>query len=241
MAELAGGWIGAQPAGPLAEYPSQSQDRIFWLARTSVLTKADLDEAFAAARGLGRQGMYIWLAPWAWNDDVEAMLTSAGAALCPWVDHIALARPAGACMVARTAPFEVRAMGSADGDEVMSIVRRCEAWYSLTAVKTVEEMLRRGGFEFHAALEGGEPVAVGLMAMDGDWAYLFAAATAPEARRRGAQTALIASRIDRAAALGAKWCSCETNTAVATSLNNLHRLGFADAIRWRVYRWVMAG
>lgn len=240
MAELSSGWIGAQREGPLAEYPSQSQDRIFWLAPSSVLTKADLDEALAAARRLDRPGMYIWLAPWAWNEEVEAMLTSAGAALCPWVEHLALARAAGACTVERLAPFEVRAMSSADGDEVMEIVRRCEPWYSLTAVRTVEEMLRLGGFEFHAALEGGEPAALGLMALDGDWAYLFAAATAPEARRRGAQTALIASRVERAAALGSKWCSCETNTAVATSLNNLHRVGFADAISWRVYRWSMA-
>lgn len=237
VAGLANGWIAAQPTGSLAEYPSMSHDRVFWLAPAKSLSQGDVDEARAAARELGRPGMHIWLAPWAWNEGVEAMLAAAGAKPAPWVEYIALTREARAFVPERPSPFTVRAIDSADEAEVMRVLRGCDSWYCSGAADTALRMAQARACEIHAAFDGDKTVALGMLALDGDWAYLFAAGTAPEARRRGAQTALIASRVERAAAGGAKWCSCETNTTVATSLKNLARCGFGPVIVWRVYRW----
>ena len=52
------------------------------------------------------------------------------------------------------------------------------------------------------AFDGARPVAIGALAVFEGVGYLTAAATAEADRKRGAQSALIAARIDRARALG---------------------------------------
>ncbi len=69
---------------------------------------------------------------------------------------------------------------------------------------------------------------------DGEaWAHLGWAGTSPAFRRRGAQSALIAARVSRAAELGATWCTSETINApgMDTSYRNLQRCGFTPVIQ----------
>lgn len=113
----------------------------------------------------------------------------------------------------------------------------CEHWYGKPGIATALRMLETGSVEVHMAFDGPQPVALGMLTLDGDWAYLSAAATDPAHRARGAQSALIRSRLRSAAARGVSWCSCETNTAVPISYRNLKRCGFNEAIAWHVYRW----
>ena len=79
-------------------------------------------------------------------------------------------------------------------------------------------------FERYVALDGGKPIAVAALYVHGDVAYLCMSATLPEARGRGAQSALIARRWRDAAERGCR--SVITQTAYGgTSQNNMERAG----------------
>src|SRR5262249_4162650 len=80
--DIPGGWMTAQPGAPVPEVPSAGADRVFWLTQCEPLVADQVHAALEIARGLGRRRMYFWLAPWACNADVEAMMGRAG--IKPW-------------------------------------------------------------------------------------------------------------------------------------------------------------
>ncbi len=76
----------------------------------------------------------------------------------------------------------------------------------------------------------GAPLATGALLIDGPHAWLGMGATLPEARRRGAQQALLAARLAAARAAGCATVSVEAEAAEpghsSPSLNNILRAGF---------------
>jgi GNAT superfamily N-acetyltransferase len=89
-----------------------------------------------------------------------------------------------------------------------------------------------GGWQCWLALDRDEPVgAAGLFAADGA-AYLGLAGTLPEHRGKGAQTALLAARIRRAAELGCDVVVTETgerqDDRPSNSYRNILRAGFRE-------------
>src|SRR5262245_26194140 len=232
--EVPGGWLTARPGHPEGEFPSTSVNRVFWTAPPGLIGQTGIDDAVGALRALGCRRAYFWLAPWGWNEAVEAALVACGASLWPNVEYLTLVRRAGPCTPPRVNGPATQVLSR---EEAPALLAAMAPWYSDDGITTATRLVAEGLAEAHAVIEGDRPVALALLTMDGDWAYVFAAGTAPEFRARGAQTALICARVERAAACGARWCSVETNTAVRTSLNNLLRCGFRPAISWRVYRW----
>ena len=93
------------------------------------------------------------------------------------------------------------------------------------------------GFHHFMAFDRAHPVAVGALAVFEGLGYLTAAATAESHRQRGAQSALIARRIDRARALGCTVLAVETLTMLQHSMRNLERAGFRVAYEKEVYEW----
>lgn len=92
-----------------------------------------------------------------------------------------------------------------------------------------EKRLRRAWFTVpdlhrYVALADGVPVACSALYLHGDVAYLCMSATLPEARGRGAQSALIARRWRDAADRGCRWVVTETAFG-GTSQNNMERAG----------------
>jgi GNAT superfamily N-acetyltransferase len=90
------------------------------------------------------------------------------------------------------------------------------------------------------ALAGDEPAAAAALFADGPGAYLSFAATLPEHRGRGAQSALLATRIRRARELGCRWVATETGEQrpdhPSGSYRNILRAGFAEqyvVANWR--------
>ncbi len=79
----------------------------------------------------------------------------------------------------------------------------------------------------------GEPLACAAMLLDGEVAELGIAATLEGGRRRGCQLALLARRIEDAAAAGARTLFVETGAHVpgrpSTSYANILRAGFEEA------------
>lgn len=228
-----GGWmsVSVEP-GAGGAFPSSNSNRVYWMAPGRELTGQDVASGVEAMRAAGQTRMCLWFAPSAINAEVEERLRGLGANVWPHVEYPALARASGPCEPDRATEFSVRLIGAA---ETAAVLAGAQPWYGADGEAAGLRLVERGISEFHAAFEGDRPVAIGMLSMDGEWAYLGAAATAPERRGRGGQTAIICSRVRRAAELGARWCACETNTAAPTSLNNLKRCGFEEAIRWRVY------
>jgi GNAT superfamily N-acetyltransferase len=96
------------------------------------------------------------------------------------------------------------------------------------------------GWTILVAWAGDEPAACGALYADGPWAWLGVAATRPAFRRRGAQSALLAARIDAARAAGATRLVTETGERVEgrpdQSYRNILRAGFREAYlrpNWR--------
>jgi GNAT superfamily N-acetyltransferase len=108
----------------------------------------------------------------------------------------------------------------------------------------IEWMMRQptmGHWRTFGAFDGDSLAAVGALFLYGEFGGMSGAATLSAFRNRGAQAALIAVRIEAAAAEGCKWVVSETGAETPEdpnpSLHNLHRLGFVDLYERR--NWLM--
>ncbi|HEY6961786.1 MAG TPA: GNAT family N-acetyltransferase [Gaiellaceae bacterium] len=92
------------------------------------------------------------------------------------------------------------------------------------------------GWACFVAWDDDEPAGCGALYADGEVAWLGVGATRPEYRGRGAQSALLAARIEAGRAVGVRRFSCETGEEGGPSYRNLLRAGFHEAYvrpNWR--------
>lgn len=91
----------------------------------------------------------------------------------------------------------------------------------------------RSGWCCVMAFDGDAPVAAGATFVSGEYAWLGLGATLASHRRRGAQNALLARRLQEAAARGARVAAVETGERQTdkpgNSYRNILRAGFAEA------------
>ena len=89
------------------------------------------------------------------------------------------------------------------------------------------------GWHCFVAWDGNDPAAGAALLVDGGAAWLGAASTRPAFRRRGAQNALLAARIERAVELGAQLLTVETGAPAGGrpggSYRNILRAGFRES------------
>ena len=97
----------------------------------------------------------------------------------------------------------------------------------------LEHLPGRSGWGWYLAYDGDAAVACGAVFVRGAHAWLGQAATLPEHRRRGAQSAIMAARIAAAHAAGAAVVVTETGEVVSgrpgSSYRNIVRAGFEPA------------
>ncbi|NUR77324.1 MAG: GNAT family N-acetyltransferase [Thermoleophilia bacterium] len=98
----------------------------------------------------------------------------------------------------------------------------------------------RPGWHCFIAWDGDEPAAAASLFVQGELAWFGGAATRPAFRGRGAQRALLAARVERARAVGARRLSAETGHQVEgrpdQSYRNIVRAGFRESYlrpNWR--------
>lgn len=238
IVEIPDGWIRLREGGDGGPFPSSGFNRVHWLTMSGPLTREHVDAMVRAVRGFGAQGAYVWMSPVAATGAGREELLRAGATEWPHVRYLALMRRAEpvASPFAASGELHARPLGVGEVPEVMNSVK---SWYSESGATAACELAARGIAEIHAVFEGSRAIAIGGLLMDeiAGCGHLGWAGTDPERRSRGSQSALIASRVTRAAELGAAFCVSETNTAVDQSLRNLMRLGFAPVAAWSVWRW----
>lgn len=141
-------------------------------------------------------------------------------------------RHAGSAPAPPACALPVRELGAGDGAAFAAVVART---YGLdgAALDWLAALPGRSRWTCLAVCDNGRPVATGVVYVDGDHAWLGFAATLPEARRRGAQGALLALRIEAARGRGAHVIVTETGENVAgkpsDSYRNIQRAGFVEA------------
>lgn len=87
------------------------------------------------------------------------------------------------------------------------------------------------GWLHFLAWDHDEPVASGALYADGAWGWIGVGATRESWRGRGAQSALLAARIDAARELGVRYFTTETGAEPGPSYRNILRAGFEEAYR----------
>lgn len=228
------GSIRHEPGKPPGEVPSDAGTRVMWATGDRPIAAGDIAAARVALKELGASRAFVWLSPLLRTPDADAMLARAGLCAWPHVEYPALVLRAVILRTDRGREFEVRVISV---DEAPSVLASVAHWDGPAGTPAALEGIRSGFAEFHVAFANGVPIAISGLIPDGEFAYLGWMGTDPQFRGKGAQAALIASRVTRACEVGASWCSSETNTAVPISLRNLERMGFEIAMKWSVYRW----
>ena len=109
-----------------------------------------------------------------------------------------------------------------------------------TAVPWIGAVPGRDGWTCVVSYDGTRPVGAGALFVDGDAGWLGMAATLPEARGRGSQTAILAYRIAAAAEQGCPLVVTETGERVgdrpSASYRNILRAGFEECYLRENYR-----
>lgn len=189
------------------------------------LTAEALDELIAFHRA-GPCDFMLGVPPFAAPTDHEALLRARD--LTWWRRRVLWMRDASPVPAVAT-PFVIREVGPGEEAVYASVTLNAHgsppefaAW--------AEAAVRAGVFRAWIAWDGDEPVASATLSLGPSGAWLGAAATRESHRGRGAQSALIATRVDAAREAGATWVMLETiephDRAEGASGRNAARAGF---------------
>jgi GNAT superfamily N-acetyltransferase len=236
--DLDGGWMTVSHDEATGEFPSSSQDRVYWTSIDKAFGLSRLQEVAAIAQARRRKRVFIWIVPaidTGADRCAERELEAAGLVRWPHVEYLTLARAAQPMQPER--PTGVHARALLDPDEIERVLNSIEPWYSPAGVSAAREIAARGVGELYAAFCGDTPISAAFLHVRNEWAYLSSAGTDPAHRNKGGQTALICARVSDAATRGATCAISETNTVAAASLRNLVRCGFTPVIKWNVWKW----
>jgi GNAT superfamily N-acetyltransferase len=218
-------YVSISPAeqGP---YASANVNRIYLCGAEEGLTAAGLGHIADRFRQAGVDRYFVWLSPGPRMEVVRGWLEDAGMTRRPYVRHPTLARDAVPLPVA--ARIEARAMTA---DEAKHLAERHQgiAWPDYVRSAGAP------GFHHFMAFDGGAPIATAVPYVLGDIGWLGTALTGEPFRGRGAQQALIAKRIETAAALGCRILISETLSFLKVSLGNLQKAGFRTIFEKEVY------
>lgn len=218
--------IDPQRQGPAA---SANFNRVYLRGTESGMAPDSLErliELFAAA---GVKRFFVWLSPGPDMDLVRGWLDKRGFSRVRWTGYPTLCRSEHSPVQFRT-DFEIREVGPAE-------IAAARDQLGDTMWPGYVKPAGKQGFFHYMAFDGNRPVAIAALCLFEDLGYLMAAATAETHRKRGAQQALIAKRVERAEQIGCSTLVSETLTMLEHSLRNLQRAGFQEVYEKEVYEW----
>lgn len=213
--------------GEESPFASSNHNRIHLCGTDGGLTREGLTHlcGLFGAAGVGR--FFVWLTPGPDMEEVGRWLAAAGMARHPHVAYPTLARPAGAAAQV-SSDIEVRELAEEDAARPPA---------SLDGASSLDfrRLVGAPGFVHYVAYHGGRPIGSAALQLHDDVGHLCMAFTAEADRRRGAQQALIARRIETATALGCGTLVSETLSFLKSSLGNLRGAGFTPVYDKDVY------
>jgi len=168
-----------------------------------------------------------------WDSICAAQGISAG------VTKVRLVRDTGSAEEAGTA-LRIDRVDAGDAARWASVLVRGFGMPEAGLVEMLAATVGRPGFAAYAAWDRDEIVAAGNMYVFNGVAGMFGAATLPSHRGRGAQSGLLARRLQDASAAGCHLAIAETGKPGPgqenSSLNNMQRAGFT--IRYERVSWI---
>lgn len=222
-------WVGSALAAVYRRTDVLALNRVIGLGSGAAARADRLDGLLRLYHHAGVRRFFVQLAPHARPADLPAALASRGFRRHNrWVKlhrGAGEAPPvAGRFTIERLPRDKAGLFGELFAPE-LDWPRAAAAWLAAT--------VGRPRWHHYAAFDGPEVVAAGALYLSGDAAWLGFAATHPAHRRRGAQTALLARRIEAATAAGARTLVIETGEDLpdrpAPSYRNVRRAGFEVA------------
>jgi GNAT superfamily N-acetyltransferase len=221
--------VGGAEALSCQAAPDVIFNRVMGLGIETPARRDDIEALRERYRARGIDRYIVHVAPHAQPPELAGWL--AGAGFTPfrraWM-KFAMAT-GGARPVPRTDRLELREIGREHGDAFGAMIGRV---FDLPLLAPAFALLPgRAGWHFWMAFDGDTPAAAAGMFADGHDAWLGFGACDAGFRGRGAQSALLATRVGRAAELGCRDAFVETGEAVEgepqTSYRNIERAGFA--------------
>jgi GNAT superfamily N-acetyltransferase len=208
---------------------SANLNRVYLWGMESGMQPDSLERLIALFAAEGVKRFFVWLSPGPDMDVVRGWLNRLGLARVPWTGYPTLCR-SGHSPVQFSTDFEIRKVSAAEITAARDRLGET-LWPEYTMSAGTE------GFFHYMAFDGERPVAIAAFCVFEDMGYLMAARTAESHRKRGAQQALIAARIERAERIGCSILVSETLTMLPHSLRNLQRAGFEEVYEKEVYEW----
>jgi hypothetical protein len=201
--------IDAARQGPFA---SGNFNRVHLCGAEPGLEPAGLDRLIELFTTAGVKRFFVWLSPGPRMDVARRWLEERGLSRIQRTGYPTLCRESGGLRTFAT-DLQVREVTRDDIAAARDQLGDMMLWPGYA--RSVGE---DGLFHF-MAFDGSRPVAIAALGAFEDLGYLFAAATAENDRRRGAQQALFASRDQRADQIGCSALVSETRLAVAAECN----------------------
>jgi GNAT superfamily N-acetyltransferase len=216
--------------GRQATFASGNMNRVYLCGLEAGMDQDSIRRLIDLFRSEGIGRFFVWLSPGPDMDIVRGWIEASGLSRIRWTGYPTLCRSDRAPVHCNT-DLSIREVGIED-----IAAARDELGDTLWP-----DYVRTAGqpdFYHYMAFDGRRPVAIAALCVFEDIAYLMAAATAERDRRRGAQQALIARRIERAEQIGCVVQVSETLYMLEHSYRNLQRAGFREVYEKEVYEWV---
>jgi len=200
-------------------------NRVVALGLGGPVGDAELDEIDAFFRSHATR-YAVPLAPFA-PRELEARLLERGFTVgYPWMrfERDVVAPP--------SAPTQLRIVEVDGGGDFATVVNEV---FGLPpqAARVFDDLPRLERWHCFVAYDGDTPAATGALCVHDDVGWLGCAGTVPAQRGKGAQSALLATRVTRAAELGLRALTTETGERSpdrpASSYRNILRAGFTEA------------
>lgn len=209
-------------------------NRVMGLGVETPARPDDIDALRDTYRRRGVARYLVHLVPETQPPELGAWLAAAGFAPFrrAWM-KFAMATADAPATIAPPDRLEVREIGRPHAEAFGALIGRI---FHLAGTEQIFAALAgRAGWHLWMAFDGETPVATAGMFVGGGDAWLGFGGCDPAYRRRGAQSALLATRVRRAADLGCRDVFTETGEAVPgepqTSYRNIERAGLAPLYR----------
>jgi hypothetical protein len=218
------GWLLSMPTADIMLF-----NRLVGCGVDCAVSREVVDAAVARLRAAGVRNYAVQLSPAAQPVAIREWLAEAGLKLRDrWTKVYRGAEPAAAVTTAfRTAPVALEQ--AATFGEVVAAGFGMPPLFRPWLAATVG----RPGWRHYLAWNGDAAVAGAALYVHGDAGWLGVASTLPAARGGGAQSALMARRIEDGRALGCRWFVTETGEETPArpnpSFRNMMRAGFRVA------------
>jgi GNAT superfamily N-acetyltransferase len=203
-------------------------NRTIGLGVTTPATREQVDEIVGAYAAAGVERYFVHLNPKSTPAELAGWLQGAGLeAARGWQKF---ERPLDPVAPVRSG-LQIRRVGREHGEDFARIA--CNAFDAgEQAIPWLAELPGRPGWHVFMSFDDGRPAGTGAIHVADGQAWFDFAATAPDFRRRGSQTALLARRIEHALELGCRRLLTCTGKAVPGdpqhSYRNLLKAGFRE-------------